>query len=150
MPAPRRLAFEICDGRRANFLRFEPFTLFTLMTILQYITPSRLAGAEYFFLRVVAHLAQKGHRVIVVTKRDTPLRAEVEKLLPLGVELHPWHTHGKIDPITLVKLCNLIRREKVDLINTHLTTASWQGALAGKICGAPVVSVVHATDRKTW
>ena len=120
------------------------------LTFLQYITPSRLAGAEHFFLSVISHLAQKGHRVIVVTKRDTPLRAEIEKLTSPNIELHAWHTHGKIDPQTLVKLCRLIRRERVDVINTHLTTASWMGALAGKICGVPSVAVVHATDRKTW
>ena len=120
------------------------------LTFLQYITPSRLAGAEYFFLRVVAHLAERGHRVIVVTKRDTPLRAEIEKLSSPNIELHAWHTHGKIDPSTLVKLCRLIRDERVNVINTHLTTASWQGALAGKITGVPSVAVVHSTDRKTW
>ena len=120
------------------------------LTFLQYITPSRLAGAEYFFLRVIAHLAAMGHRVIVVTKRDTPLRAEIEKLQSPNIELHAWHTHGKIDPITLGKLVRLIRSERVDVINTHLTTASWQGALAGKITGVPSVAVVHATDRKTW
>ena len=120
------------------------------LTFLQYITPSRLAGAEYFFLRVIAHLADKGHRVIVVTKRDTPLRAEIEKLRSSNIELHAWHTHGKIDPATLGKLCRLIRDNDVDVVNTHLTTASWQGALAGKITGVPSVAVVHATDRKTW
>ena len=120
------------------------------LTFLQYITPSRLAGAEYFFLRVIAHLAEKGHRVIVVTKRDTPLRAEIEKFQSPNIVLHAWHTHGKIDPVTLAKLCRLVRDERVDVINTHLTTASWQGALAGKLCGVPSVAVVHATDRKTW
>ena len=120
------------------------------LTFLQYITPSRLAGAEYFFLRVIAHLAEMGHRVIVVTKRDTPLRAEIEKLGNPNIQLHAWHTHGKIDPITLAKLCRLIVDEHVDVINTHLTTASWQGALAAKITGVPSVAVVHATDRKTW
>ena len=120
------------------------------MTFLQYITPSRLAGAEYFFLRVISHLTEMGHRVIVVTKRDTPLRAEIEKLNNPNIVLHAWHTHGKIDPQTLFKLCRLIRDERVDVINTHLTTASWQGALAAKICGVPSVAVVHATDRKTW
>ena len=120
------------------------------LTFLQYITPSRLAGAEYFFLRVISHLAQLGHRVIVVTKRDTPLRAEIEKLKHPNIELHAWHTHGKIDPMTLGKLVRLIQSERVDVINTHLTTASWQGALAGKITGVPSVAVVHATDRKTW
>ena len=120
------------------------------LTFLQYITPSRLAGAEYFFLRVISHLAEMGHRVIVVTKRDTPLRAEIEKLTHPNIELHAWHTHGKIDPCTLAKLCKLIHDERVDVINTHLTTASWQGALAGKMTGVPSVAVVHATDRKTW
>ena len=120
------------------------------LTFLQYITPSRLAGAEHFFLSVITRLAAQGHRVIVVTKRDTPLRAEIEKLASPRIELHAWHTHGKIDPRTLAKLCRLIWRERVDIINTHLTTASWQGALAGKICGVPSVAVVHATDRKTW
>lgn len=120
------------------------------LTFLQYITPSRLAGAEYFFLRVIEHLAEMGHRVIVVTKRDTPLRAEIEKIDNPNIQLHAWHTHGKIDPITLGKLCRLIINERVDVINTHLTTASWQGALAAKITGVPSVAVVHATDRKTW
>ncbi len=120
------------------------------LTFLQYITPSRLGGAEYFFLRLIAHLADSGHRVIVVTKRDTPLRAEIEKINHPNIVLHAWHTHGKVDPATLSKLCRLIRDERVDIINTHLTTASWQGALAGKITGVPTVAVVHATDRKTW
>jgi glycosyltransferase involved in cell wall biosynthesis/predicted Ser/Thr protein kinase len=125
------------------------------LTILQYITPSRLGGAERYFLKLIEELGHRGHRVIVVTKRDTPLRHELEKLsasLPESErpELHFWHTHGKIDPITLWKLVSLIKRRGVHVINTHLTTASWQGSLAGKITKVPVAAVVHATDSKTF
>ncbi len=125
------------------------------MTILQYITPSRLGGAERYFLKLVEELGARGHRVIVVTKRDTPLRHELETLSatwPENVrpELHFWHTRGKIDPWTLWKLVRLIRARGVQIINTHLTTASWQGTLAGRITGVPVAAVVHATDRKTF
>lgn len=125
------------------------------MTILQYITPSRLGGAESYFLKLVEDLGARGHRVIVVTKRDTPLREELESLcaaMPEGArpELHFWHTHGKIDPLTLWKLVRLIKARGVQMINTHLTTASWQGTLAGKLTGIPVAAVVHATDRKTF
>jgi len=121
------------------------------LTILEYITPSRLGGAEEYFLRLIRHLAEAGHRVIVVTKRDTPLRGEIEKReLDKLVELHGWHTHGKFDPATLKKLKNLVRAEKVDLIHTHLTTASWLGAITGKLTGVPVVAHVHAADSKTW
>lgn len=125
------------------------------LTILQYITPSRLGGAERYFLKLVEELGVRGHRVIVVTKRDTPLRAEMEALvasLPEDArpELHFWFTRGKIDPFTLCKLVLLIKKRGVQIINTHLTTASWQGTLAGKITKTPVVAVVHATDRKTF
>jgi len=122
------------------------------LTILEYITPSRLGGAEEYFLRLIRHLGEAGHRVIVVTKRDTPLREEIEKrgLADNLVELHGWHTHGKFDPATLKKLKKLVRDEKVDLIHTHLTTASWMGSIAGKLTGVPVVAHVHAADSKTW
>jgi glycosyltransferase involved in cell wall biosynthesis len=125
------------------------------LTILQYITPSRLGGAERYFLKLVEELGVRGHRVIVVTKRDTPLRSELEALvasLPENArpELHFWFTRGKIDPYTLFKLIWLIKSRGVQVINTHLTTASWQGTLAGKITKTPIVAVVHATDRKTF
>ncbi|MCS6858738.1 MAG: glycosyltransferase family 4 protein [Abditibacteriales bacterium] len=117
------------------------------LTILQYITPSRIGGAETYFLRLVDSLRAAGHRVLVVTKRDTPLRRELDGR---DVELYPWVTHGKLDPLTLWKLCRLIRREKVDVINTHLTTASFLGSLAGRLMGVPVVARVPATEHKTF
>jgi len=117
------------------------------LTILQYITPSRLGGAEEYFLRLIKSLRAAGHRVIVVTKRDTPLRFEIEKC---DVELHAWHTRGKGDIATLGRLCRLIRRNRVDVINTHLTTASWLGNMAGRLTGVPVVAHVHAADSKTF
>ncbi len=120
------------------------------MTILEYITPSRIGGAETYFLRLVEHLGGAGHRVIVVTKRDAKLRAELEKRAFANVEVHGWLTRGKIDPKTLFRLVRLCRRERVDLIHTHLTTASLLGALAGKIAHIPVVAHVHAADSKTY
>lgn len=137
MPSP------LCQARRFNP---QP-----PMTILQYITPSRMGGAEEYFLRLVVHLRAQGHRVIVVTKRDTPLRHELEKRVAShGIELFAWHTRGKFDAITLSKLVKLIRRERVDLVHTHLTTASWNGNIAARICRVPAVAHVHAADSKTW
>lgn len=117
------------------------------LTVLQYITPSRLGGAEECFLNIVRDQKARGHRVIALTKRDTPLRPLLEET---GVEVHAWKTNGKIDPKTLWKVCQLIRREKVDVIHTHLTTAAWIGSLAGMLTKRPVVAHVHAADSKTW
>ncbi|BCM92239.1 N-acetyl-alpha-D-glucosaminyl L-malate synthase [Abditibacteriota bacterium] len=121
------------------------------MTFVQYITPSRVGGAETYFLELCAFLAKRGHRVIVVTKRDSTLRAEADKLLnPLGVQVLGWHTCGKFDPRTLLRLVRLIRRERAALINTHLTTASWVGAWAARLAGVPSIAWIHGRDKKTW
>ncbi len=122
------------------------------MTIVEYITPSRLGGAEEYFARLVWMQQQAGHRVIVVTKRDALLRARLQesRLQEAGVQVLGWLTHGKLDPATLGRLVRLIRRERVDLVHTHLTTASWLGSLAAHIARVPVIAHVHAADSKTW
>lgn len=120
------------------------------MTIVQYITPSRIGGAETYFLDLCAWLAKRGHRVIIVTKRDCRLRQEADKLKPLGVEVHGWYTRGKFDLRTLVRLVRLLKREEAGVINTHLTTASWLGAWAGRLTGVPSVAWIHGRDKKTW
>lgn len=120
------------------------------LTILQYITPSRIGGAETYFLRMVRFLAESGHRVIVVTKRDAVLRQELERMQLPNLQVHGWLTRGKVDPATVARLMRLIRREKVDLIHTHLTTASLLGAIAGRLTKRPVVCHVHGNDSKTY
>jgi glycosyltransferase involved in cell wall biosynthesis len=117
------------------------------VTILHYITPSRLGGAEEVFVRLVEDARARGHRVIVLTKRDAKLR---EILRERGIESIGWLTRGKFDFKTLWRLVRLIRRERVEIIHTHLTTASWLGSLAGKITRVPVLAHVHAADSKTW
>jgi glycosyltransferase involved in cell wall biosynthesis len=127
------------------------------MTILEYITPSRLGGAEEYFLRLVGHALRQGHRVVVVTKRDCALRGELEKRaqtwpseLRQRFSLQAWRTRGKFDAPTLSRLVRLIRRERVDVVHTHLTTASWNGALAARLARVPSVAHVHGLDSKTW
>lgn len=122
------------------------------MTILEYITPSRMGGAEEYFLRLIVDLSRRGHRVIVVTKRDSQLREEVRKLVRHsgGIELHGWKTNGKFDPKTFQKLKKLVCTDRVDLIHTHLTTASWLGSMVGRACRVPTVAHIHGADSKTW
>lgn len=117
------------------------------MTILHYITPSRLGGAEEVFVRLVEDARARGHRVIVLTKRDAKLRGLLQER---GIESLGWLTRGKFDLKTLWRLVRLIRAERVDIIHTHLTTASWLGSLAGKMTRTPVLAHVHAADSKTW
>ena len=51
--------------------------------------------------------------------------------------------HGMFDVRYLAGLCNIVRKHKIDLIQTHLFTAAVYGALAGFLCGVPVISTFH-------
>lgn len=124
-----------------------PCAIISRVTILHYITPSRLGGAEEVFIRLVEDARARGHRVIVLTKRDAKLRG---LLTERGIESLGWLTRGKFDLKTLARLVRLIRAERVDIVHTHLTTASWMGSLAGKLTKTPVLAHVHAADSKTW
>ncbi|MCL5104503.1 MAG: glycosyltransferase family 4 protein [Armatimonadetes bacterium] len=113
------------------------------LRVLEAITPSRIGGAEVY----VADLC-----------RELPaLDAEIELFCPAGrpfveyaksLDLNPitWKTHGKLDPITIVKLAGLIKRDRIDVTHTHLSTASLLGALAAKLAGIPSVAHVHGLN----
>lgn len=112
------------------------------MTILQVAGSSRLGGVESYLLRLAPHLKAAGHRVLFVTRQGTPLACEAKAL---GFETHEWFRGGK-NPVTVFKLVSLMRREKVDVVHTHIFSANSLGALAAKWVGIPSVARVPATE----
>lgn len=113
------------------------------MKILEIAASGRIGGAETYLLRLEKHLRARGHGVICVTRRDVPLALQ---LRAQGATVRPFHRGGKFNLAVLWKLVRLIRREKIELIHTHLFSACRVGGLAGKITRVPVVGHVQATD----
>jgi glycosyltransferase involved in cell wall biosynthesis len=110
------------------------------MTILQYTSASRIGGAETYLLRLVEVLKSRRHRVLVVARGDSP----VEKALrEQNVEVYGFHRGGK-SPLPLWKLWQLVRREKVDVMHTHLFSAHSRAAWVGNKMSVPTVAHVHA------
>src|SRR5262249_48676382 len=61
----------------------------------------------------------------------------------------------KVDPLALARLCGLVRRERFDLVHTHMDLADYYGAAAARLGGARgVVSTKNNADefrtRATW
>ncbi|MGH2522291.1 MAG: glycosyltransferase, partial [Anaerolineales bacterium] len=48
-----------------------------------------------------------------------------------------------LDPVRFVRLVNFLRRERFDVLHTHLAYANLLGVLAGQFAGVPVVSTLH-------
>jgi glycosyltransferase involved in cell wall biosynthesis len=113
------------------------------MRILQVITPSRIAGAEIYLSRLSRRLVQSGEEVIVLTKR---LPAIEELFAGSEVRVVVGGIGGKLNLLSVFRLCQLIRRERIELINSHLSTASLIVSLAGRMCSVPTVATVHALN----
>jgi len=117
------------------------------MHILEVITPSRIGGAEVNLVTIVRGLSALGERVTVFCPAGRPL---VEHLKRNGIAPVTWKTWGKLDPRTLAGFVRLIRSRGIDVVHTHLSTASLLGSLAARRAGAPCVASVHGFSGARW
>lgn len=54
-----------------------------------------------------------------------------------------------LDPVRLIRLARLIRREKIDLIHAHLTKPNTAAPIAGWLARRPVIAGLHTLPSKT-
>jgi glycosyltransferase involved in cell wall biosynthesis len=116
------------------------------LRIIQYITPSQIGGAELHVAALSERLRARGHEVLVVCPRGRPLAAE---LAARGLPTRTPRTAGKLDPVTLARLVRWLRRGRIDVIHTHLSTASLLGSLAAHIAGVRSLATVHGLNTRT-
>jgi glycosyltransferase involved in cell wall biosynthesis len=114
--------------------------------VLQVITPSKIAGAERSTTSLCEHLVKAGHGVVVACKLGHPL---IEVMQKVGLDVRGVPISGKGNLAAPFHLARLARKERVDLINTQLSTAALWGSVAGKLAGVPVVATVRALNTKT-
>jgi len=116
------------------------------LRILQYITPSQIGGAEVHVATLAEKLRERGHDVTVICPRGRPL---VPELVARGLPVRAPRSTGKLDPVTLGRLSYWLRRDRIQVIHTHLSTASLLGSLAGRLAGVPSLATVHGLNTRT-
>lgn len=117
------------------------------MRILELITPSHIGGAEMYVARLVRELRKAGDEVTVFSPTGRPFTKYLH-----DHELDPvsWKTSGKVDPVSVFRLVRLIRERNIELIHTHLTSATFIGALAARAAGIPCVATLHGFTSAFW
>ena len=115
--------------------------------ILQIITPHKIAGAERSTTSLCEHLVRAGHEVIVACRREHPL---IPVMREVGLDVRGISIGGKFNLAAPLRLARLARRERVDIINTQLSTAALWGSLAGHLTGIPTVATVRALNNKSF
>jgi glycosyltransferase involved in cell wall biosynthesis len=117
----------------------------TPMTILQVISQRHLSGAERVCLMLSESLQQRGHRVVLLCKKDAAMLGEAAQR---GIETRTPGLSGKFNPLVAAGILRIAREVGADVIHTHLSTASQWGSVAGRVGGIPVVAHVHAMNSR--
>ncbi len=108
--------------------------------VLQVVSSSATSGAERHLVLLSRTLQQQGHHVLTVCPPQNWLPDELRRA---GVNTLPLPMHGIGSLETLARLVQVVREQKIDIIHTHLTRATYLGLLAGLLTRRPVVSTVH-------
>lgn len=108
--------------------------------ILHVIDTTGPGGAETVFVELADRVRAAGYDSVALLRGDGWVRST---LGGRSVVTHVLDAKGSFNWRFLLALCNLIRREKVDVIQSHLLGSSVYGALAGWLTHRPVVATFH-------
>jgi glycosyltransferase involved in cell wall biosynthesis len=111
-----------------------------MKTILHIIDTTGPGGAETVFIDLATNLPADKYRSLIVIRDKGWV---YEELCRRGVQPVLLDAKGSFNWRYLKALVSLIRREKVDLIQSHLLGSNVYCALAGLITHKPVVATFH-------
>jgi glycosyltransferase involved in cell wall biosynthesis len=115
------------------------------MRILQILNTLGAGGAEQYVAQLSSYLTEQGDDVVVVASEPFTISGRFPSSAKLvSMELHPGYGKPayryfiKILP-NIMSLYRLIRREKIQVVHTHLAASALPAWIAAKAAGVPVV-----------
>lgn len=108
--------------------------------ILHLIDSYGPGGAETIFVQLATGLPREDWVSVASVPREGWV---AQALRAQGLEPVLIPAHGRFNVGYLRGLINLIRREEVALLHSHLFGAAIYGGLAARICRIPIVSTLH-------
>ena len=113
-----------------------------LKTILHVIDTTGPGGAETVFIDLATRLPKEKYRSLALIRGKGWV---YEELCRRGLEPVLLDCKGSFNWRYLLQLRNLIRKEEVDLIQSHLLGSNVYCALAGLLTATPVVATFHGS-----
>jgi glycosyltransferase involved in cell wall biosynthesis len=105
-----------------------------------------ISGAENHLLLLLPALRERGHDVrLVMLHEGEPGAAELaDRLEAGGVAVERLRMRAPLDPLVFGRVVRAIRRDRPDVLHTHLVHADFHGLPAGRLARVPLlVSTKH-------
>ena len=131
--APKKTAEILPFPERTEAQRTAPERPLRLLCMLDELD---IGGTEQQILELVRRIDRKHFEPMVCCFRHGRKAREIESL---GVPVFQVAKHHKLDITILPRLVQLLRRERIDILQTFLWTANAWGRAAGRIAGVPVL-----------
>ncbi|KJR40002.1 group 1 glycosyl transferase [Candidatus Magnetoovum chiemensis] len=106
------------------------------MNILHTEWSNDLGGQEKRVLYEADGLNKRGFNCIIACREKGKINVEAEKL---GIKTYKLPFKSFHDLFTISKLLRIIKKEKIDIVNTHSGIDSWVGSIACKLAKSPVL-----------
>jgi glycosyltransferase involved in cell wall biosynthesis len=114
--------------------------------VLQVVKVAGISGAENHLLLLLPALRERGFdiRVVVLHEGEPGAEEFASRLDGAGVPVDRLRISGPGGPRTLARLTRIVRRQRPDILHTHLVHADFHGLVAGRLARVPVlVSTKH-------
>lgn len=110
------------------------------LTVLEVVGNAIVGGMETAVLRLVQGLPRADFRIHVLC----PFRSAFTDALAPHVEaVHVAPMDAQLRWHTVQRAVGIVREAQVDVVHAHLWTAHLMAALAGRLCGVPVLATAH-------
>ena len=100
-------------------------------------------GQEIRILNEMLAVRERGVMAFLACRENARIR---EKALEQGIPVFTLPFRGNTDLKTLFGLMRIIRREKIDIVNTHSGKDTWVGGLAAKLTGRKFLRTRHLSN----
>jgi glycosyltransferase involved in cell wall biosynthesis len=87
------------------------------LKILQVCSAESLGGGEKHVIDLTRAMIERGHRLHLAVRRQSPL---LEALADAPVQWHELGLRNAIDVVSAQRLAGIIRREKIDVMHAHV------------------------------
>ncbi len=114
------------------------------MRILYFIDSLKVGGAEVLLRNLATGVLAAGHEIHIGYCTPGPLENDFQRM---GINLYRLPHRWRVDPRLLLRMYQLVRRLRPDVVHTHLFKSDLHGRLAGRMGNAGrVISTLHSTD----